>query len=195
MCFPGSRSRQSSSRAAGACSGSARRTGWRRSSCPEHGVEFEGVSFGGIRGKGWKTLLVRPSRAARRGMAEPRDHPAARTECRAGARRLRVVPRRAGGGRAGEAAGAPRRERDRRPREPRARVRRRSHPARIPQRDGRAPRGQGRVGRQSAARRDHPLAGSRGAIRWDARDRCGCSSSAEASAPRRSTGSFRLRSR
>src|SRR6185295_326223 len=27
---------------------------------PEHGVEFEGVSFGGIRGKGWKTLLFGP---------------------------------------------------------------------------------------------------------------------------------------
>ena len=26
----------------------------------EHGVEFEGVSFGGIRGKGWKTLLLGP---------------------------------------------------------------------------------------------------------------------------------------
>jgi len=27
---------------------------------PQHGVEFEGVSFGGIRGKGWKTLLFGP---------------------------------------------------------------------------------------------------------------------------------------
>jgi UDP-N-acetylglucosamine--N-acetylmuramyl-(pentapeptide) pyrophosphoryl-undecaprenol N-acetylglucosamine transferase len=26
----------------------------------EHGVEFEGVSFGGIRGKGWKTLVLGP---------------------------------------------------------------------------------------------------------------------------------------
>jgi UDP-N-acetylglucosamine--N-acetylmuramyl-(pentapeptide) pyrophosphoryl-undecaprenol N-acetylglucosamine transferase len=26
----------------------------------QHGVEFEGVSFGGIRGKGWKTLLLGP---------------------------------------------------------------------------------------------------------------------------------------
>jgi UDP-N-acetylglucosamine--N-acetylmuramyl-(pentapeptide) pyrophosphoryl-undecaprenol N-acetylglucosamine transferase len=27
---------------------------------PEHGVEFEGVSFGGIRGKGWKALVFGP---------------------------------------------------------------------------------------------------------------------------------------
>jgi len=27
---------------------------------PAHGVDFEGVSFGGIRGKGWKTLLFGP---------------------------------------------------------------------------------------------------------------------------------------
>ena len=26
----------------------------------QHGVEFEGVAFGGIRGKGWKTALVGP---------------------------------------------------------------------------------------------------------------------------------------
>ena len=26
----------------------------------EHGVEFEGVSFGGIRGKGWKALILGP---------------------------------------------------------------------------------------------------------------------------------------
>ncbi len=27
---------------------------------PQHGVDFEGVSFGGIRGKGWKTLVAGP---------------------------------------------------------------------------------------------------------------------------------------
>jgi UDP-N-acetylglucosamine--N-acetylmuramyl-(pentapeptide) pyrophosphoryl-undecaprenol N-acetylglucosamine transferase len=27
---------------------------------PQHGIEFEGVSFGGIRGKGWKWLLLGP---------------------------------------------------------------------------------------------------------------------------------------
>ena len=35
----------------------------------------------------------------------------------------------------------------------------------FPERDARPPRGQGRMGRQSAARRDHRRAGSRGAIR------------------------------
>ena len=38
---------------------------------PQHGVEFEGVSFGGIRGKGWKTLLLGPFALLAACMAEP----------------------------------------------------------------------------------------------------------------------------
>ena len=153
----------------------------------EHGVEFEGVSFGGIRGKGWKSARVRAARAARRVLAERADHPPPRAGRRAGIRRIRVVPGRARGRRAGAAAGAARRERDRGARQPRARLRGRPDPARLPGRAARPARGEGRVGRQSAARRDRARACRRRRGSPAARGRCGCSSSAAASARRRST--------
>ena len=64
--FPGSRSRRSSSRAAAACSGSARATAWRRSSSRSTASSSRASSFRGVRGKGLAHAAARSVRAAQR---------------------------------------------------------------------------------------------------------------------------------
>ena len=71
---------------------------------PQHGVDFESVSFRGVRGKGLRTLLLGPfallARMHRRACASS----GAGARRRARLRRLRVVPRRADGRRQRQAA-------------------------------------------------------------------------------------------
>ena len=106
---------------------------------PQHGVDFESAVVSRRARQGLAHAAARSVRAARRVHRQPAHHSSPAARRRARLRRLRVVSRRADGRRDGQAAGAARRERGRRTREPHPRVRRRSHAARLSRTRSRTP--------------------------------------------------------
>jgi UDP-N-acetylglucosamine--N-acetylmuramyl-(pentapeptide) pyrophosphoryl-undecaprenol N-acetylglucosamine transferase len=138
---------------------------------PQHGVDFEAISFRGVRGKGWKTLLLGPCVLA--ALDSLRGAPAAAERC--GLRRLR---RSLGAlmGVARAAAGDPRLERSGLNRVAYGPIASCWVSRRDAGRDRRA------NGRQSAARR-HRGTPCRSALRRPHSGRCGSWSSAAARRP------------
>ncbi len=149
---------------------------------PQHGVAFEGVSFGGVRGKGLRQLVLGPFALAgacwqSRGIIRRRapdvvlgfggfaSFPGALMGV-AAAKPLVLHEQNAVAGLANRvlAYGADR------------------ILTGFPGRIRRPSRAQGRMGRQPGARRVRPDAAARGALRRPRRARCRCSSSAAASA-------------
>jgi UDP-N-acetylglucosamine--N-acetylmuramyl-(pentapeptide) pyrophosphoryl-undecaprenol N-acetylglucosamine transferase len=63
--FPGLAVARSCASGAGACTGWARPAAWRAQIVPPRGFAFEGIDFGGVRGKGLVTLALLPLRLLR----------------------------------------------------------------------------------------------------------------------------------
>ena len=151
---------------------------------PQHGIEFESVAFRGVRGKGWRTLLLGPFALLRAFVAEPAHHPAPAPDVVLGLGGFASFPGRADGRRDAASRSSCTSERRRR-----ARQRVLAHGAdRVLLGFPGALRGRtrsARVGRQSGARR-HRRASRRREQRFAGRTgRCACWSSAAASARRR----------
>ena len=160
-----------------------------------HGVEFEGVAFRGIRGKGWQTAVLGPFALVGACWQSRRIIRRRAPDVVLGFGGFASVP----GALAGLAAARPLVLHDA---NAIAGLANRvlayaadrvllGFPGAMRGRHAR----QGRMGGQSGARRDRPRAAARSPLRRPRRDRCDSSSSAAASARRRSIAAFRRRSR
>ena len=120
---------------------------------PQHGVEFEGIRFAGVRGKGAAPLLLGPFALLSALLQSLSIIRRRAPDVVLGFGGFASFPGGADGRGLRQAPGDPRRECHRGPRQPHSRLRRRPHPARVSGRALGPPRGQGGVGGQPGARR------------------------------------------
>ena len=142
---------------------------------PKHGVDFEGIGFSSVRGKGWKRLLFGPyaiANACRQALTIiARKRPGRRRRLR----RVRVVSGRTDGCGSQPAARHPQPRRACRTRQSRAEARRGSRAHRVSRRARRRTQPARRMGRQSVARRDRGRRRRPSSASPAAAGRCVCS--------------------